>query len=93
MPDLADLSDLATLYNCGKMKNEKPLLSGHWITHEATNIKHLRYLSSRSDQMVKSIGFEPYQCLQIICKYVGQKCSAAMLITKRSAGVAPKMNL
>ena len=28
-----------------------------------------------------------------LCKYVGQNGSAAMLATKKSAGVSPKMNL
>ena len=32
-------------------------------------------------------------CAHVICKYVDQKGLAAMLITKRSAGVAPEVNL
>ena len=32
-------------------------------------------------------------CGYMVCKYVDRKCSAAMLVVKRSAGVAPEVNL
>ena len=37
-------------------------------------------------------GLQPHQCLYM-CKYVNQNSSAPILTTKRSAGIAPEVNL
>ena len=38
------------------------------------------------------LGFESYQCLSYIYRYVDWKALAAILVTKRSAGVVPGLN-